>query len=126
MLRERGYLSHAVSVDPESPPTWLTEIPGYTFESSASGHSLARIDALFRALLDREAEVGDADLPLVAAVGDDEQFSVAVALIARELGFPARVVVGARLASDDALRTCDAGACRGGDIVAWTEANAGE
>ena len=128
LLRERGYLSHAVSVDPESPPTWLTEIPGYAFESSASGHSLARIDALFRALLDREAEVGDADLPLVAAVGDDEQFSVAVALIARELGFPARVVVGARLASDDGLRTCDAGACRGGDIVAWTEvqSDAGE
>lgn len=121
LLRERGYLSHAVSVDPESPPTWLTEIPGYAFESSASGHSLARIDALFRALLDREAEVGEDDLPLVAAVGDDEQFSVAVALIARELGFPARVVVGARLASDDGLRTCDAGACRGGDIVAWTE-----
>lgn len=121
LLRERGYLSHAVSIDPAAPPTWLSEIPGYTFESSASGHSLARIDDLFRALLDREAEVGEADLPLVAAVGDDEQFSVAVALIARQLGFPARVVVGARLTSDDGLRTCDAGACRGGDIVAWTE-----
>jgi hypothetical protein len=121
LLRARGYLSHAVSIDPEAPPTWLSEIPGYAFEPSASGHSLARIDDLFRSLLDREAEVGDADLPLVAAVGDDEQFSVAVALIARELGFPARVVVGARLSSADGLRTCDAGACRGGDIVAWTE-----
>lgn len=121
LLRERGYLSHAVSIDPAAPPTWMSEMPGYTFEPSASGHSLARIDALFRALLDREAEVGDADLPLVAAVGDDEQFSVAVALIARELGFPARVVVGARLSSPDGLRTCDGGACRGGDIVAWTE-----
>ncbi len=121
LLRERGYLSHAVSIDPAAPPTWMSEIPGYSFESSASGHSLARIDALFRALLDRETEVGDADLPLVAAVGDDEQFSVAVALIARELGFPARVVVGARLSSGEGLRTCDNGACRGGDIVAWTE-----
>lgn len=121
LLRERGYLSHAVSIDPAEPPSWMSEIPGYSFESSASGHSLARIDALFRALLDREAEVGDADLSLVAAVGDDEQFSVAVALIARELGFPARVVVGARLTSEDGLRTCDNGACRGGDIVAWTE-----
>lgn len=124
LLRERGYLSHAVSIDPESPPAWMSEIPGYSFESSASGHSLARIDAMFRALLDREAEVGDAALPLVAAVGDDEQFSVAVALIAGELGFPARVVVGARLAAEDGLRTCDAGACRGGDIVAWTEVQA--
>ena len=121
LLRERGYLSHAVSIDPTAPPTWLSEIAGYTFEPSASGHSLARIDDLFRALLDREAEVGEADQSLVAAVGDDEQFSVAVALIARELGFPARVVVGARLTSNDGLRTCDAGACRGGDIVAWTE-----
>ena len=121
LLRERGYLSHAVSVDLEAPPTWLSEIPGYAFESSASGHSLARIDSLFRALLDREAEVGTAELPLVAAIGDDEQFSVAVALIARELGFPARVVVGARLTSEDGLRTCDSGACRGGDIVAWAE-----
>lgn len=126
LLRERGYLSHAVSIDPAAPPAWMSEIPGYTFESSASGHSLARIDALFRALLDREAEVGDADLPLVAAVGDDEQFSVAVALIARELGFPARVVVGARLSSEDGLRTCDNGACRGGDIVAWTEVQSAE
>ncbi|WP_100809894.1 DUF3488 and transglutaminase-like domain-containing protein [Microbacterium sp. BR1] len=121
LLRGRGYLSHAVSVDLEAPPTWLSEMPGYVFESSASGHSLARIDSLFRALLDREAEVGGAELPLVAAIGDDEQFSVAVALMARELGFPARVVVGARLTSDDGLRTCDRGACRGGDIVAWTE-----
>ena len=126
LLRERGYLSHAVSSDPAAPPSWMADIPGYTFESSASGHSLARIDALFRALLDREAEVGDADLPLVAAVGDDEQFSVAVALIARELGFPARVVVGARLASEDGLRTCDNGACRGEDIVAWTEVQSAE
>ncbi len=49
----------------------------------------------------------------VAAVGDDEQFAVATALIARELGFPARVVVGARLETADAtLSTCDAGECR--------------
>ena len=121
LLRERGYLSHAVAIDPAAPPTWVTDLPGYSFESSASGHSLARIDALFRSLLEREAEVGDAALPLVAAIGDDEQFSVAVALIAHELGFPARVVVGARLEAEGNLPTCDAGACRGGDLVAWTE-----
>ena len=121
LLRERGYVSHALSIGPATPPAWVSELPGYSFEPSASGHSLARIDVMFRALLEREAEVENADLPLVAAVGDDEQFAVAVALVARELGFPARVVLGARLSSLEGLRTCDAGACRGGDLAAWTE-----
>ena len=35
-------------------------------------------------------------------VGDDEQFSVAVALIARYLGFDSRVVLGVRLVADPA------------------------
>ena len=58
----------------------------------------------------------------VAAVGDDEQFAVAAALMARELGFPSRVVLGARLsAAEPGLATCDDGVCGAQDLTAWTE-----
>ncbi|MFH8252170.1 transglutaminaseTgpA domain-containing protein [Microbacterium sp. B2969] len=122
LLRERGYLSHALAVGDQT-PAWMSELTGYTFQPSASGHSLARIDTLFTRLLERETDPrAEASGNYVAAVGDDEQFAVAVALIARELDFPARVVVGARLSSSDPdLSTCDAGACRAADLSAWTE-----
>jgi hypothetical protein len=122
LLRERGYLSHALSTGDET-PVWMQSLPGYTFQPSASGHSLARVDALFGRLLERESDRrAAASENFVAAVGDDEQFATAVALIARELGFPSRVVVGARLASaDPSLPTCAAGVCRAVDLAAWTE-----
>ncbi|WP_314505715.1 transglutaminaseTgpA domain-containing protein [uncultured Microbacterium sp.] len=122
LLRERGYLSHAIDVGP-TPPLWMQSLPDYTFQPSASGHSLARIDAMFARLLERESDPrAAASQNYVAAVGDDEQFSTAVALIAQELGFPARVVLGARVSSaDPGLRTCEAGACRAQDLAAWTE-----
>lgn len=63
-LRDEGYLSHGVA-DDEAP--------------SRSGHSLDRLDELFTAR------------PMI---GDAEQFAAAAALIARELGFPSRVVLG--------------------------------
>ncbi|UTT62633.1 transglutaminase domain-containing protein [Microcella humidisoli] len=63
-LREQGYLSNGVADD--EPP-------------SRSGHSVERIEQL---VLDR---------PMI---GDAEQYAVAAALIARELGFPSRVVLG--------------------------------
>jgi len=123
LLRERGYLSHALTAQGGG-ALWMRELgSGYSFASSPSGHSLARIDTMFAALLTREADssaIGSDDF--VAAVGDDEQFSVAVALIARELGFPARVVVGTRLSSTDPdVSTCADGVCRAGDVSAWVE-----
>ncbi|WP_156162364.1 transglutaminase-like domain-containing protein [Demequina iriomotensis] len=123
-LRARGYLSHALTVD--GSPQWVQGLGDYTFEPSAAGHSYDRIDRLFTALLEREAELGAeaSDAQLVAAVGDDEQFSVAVALLAAELGFPARVVVGVRIADTDAQswapETCIE-VCRGRNLSAWTE-----
>src|SRR3546814_9538657 len=78
----------------------MTSLAGYSFQPSAAGHSLARIDTMFSRLLERESDPrAAASDNYVAAVGDDEQFAVATALIARELGFPARVVVGARLSA---------------------------
>lgn len=126
LLRERGYLSHALT-GRNGGAVWMRELgTGYTFAPSASGHSLARIDAMFTALLTREADpAAVASGDLVAAVGDDEQFSAAVALIARELGFPARVVVGTRLSSTDPdAATCADGVCRAGDVSAWVEVRA--
>lgn len=128
LLRERGFLSHALAVDEQNPPTWMLELGDYRFQASASGHSIARVDSLFRRLLEREAdERAVAPEDFVAAVGDDEQFAVAIALIAQELGFPARVVVGAYLsASDPDLPTCDAGVCRARDLSAWVEVQSSE
>lgn len=122
-LRARGLLSHALSVDPAAPPTWMSELGEYTFEPSRAGHSTDRIGTLFTQLLDKQNETGgDDDALLVAAAGDDEQFAVAGAMIADRLGFPSRVVLGVRLSSpEEGLTVCDDGACTGGDLSAWIE-----
>ncbi len=122
----RARLSQPRAEIGDRPPTWMQSLPGYTFQPSASGHSLARIDAMFARLLEREADPRTTSSDnFVAAVGDDEQFAVAVALIAQELGFPSRVVVGARLVSTDAaVSTCRDGACRAQDLSAWAEVQA--
>ena len=122
LLRERGYLSHGLT-EGEETPVWAESLSDYSFQPSASGHSLARIDNMFSRLLERESDPrAEASGNYVAAIGDDEQFAVAVALMARELGFPSRVVLGARLSSGDpGLATCDEGACRAQDLTAWTE-----
>lgn len=115
-LRARGYLSHALSIDPANPPEWMLDLGAYAFEPSRAGHSSARIDQLFTQLLDRQREVGDAeDAELVAAPGDDEQFAVAAMLLADQFGFNARVVLGTQ------LDRCKAGACEGGNLAAWLE-----
>ncbi|WP_052226328.1 transglutaminase-like domain-containing protein [Microbacterium mangrovi] len=122
-LRQRGYLSHALSV-PAGGAAWEKALGDrYTFQPSASGHSLGRIDTLFQQLLTRQQQAqGKPGASLVAGVGDDEQFAVATALVAQTLGFPARVVVGARLTGgDDGVPSCAGGVCRGGDLTAWTE-----
>ena len=122
LLRERGYLSHGLT-EGESAPVWTQALDDYSFQPSASGHSLARIDTMFSRLLERESDPrAAASGNYVAAIGDDEQFAVAVALMARELGFPSRVVLGARLATaETGLSACDEGACRAEDLTAWTE-----
>lgn len=123
LLRERGYLSHGLQSGDGQQPAWARALADYALQPSASGHSLGRIDTLFDRLLEREADPrAAASGNYVAAIGDDEQFAVAVALIARELGFPSRVVVGARLSSsDEDAVVCPAGVCRARDISAWAE-----
>lgn len=130
-LRSRGYLSHALNLEEQATPAWMEALDDYTFIPSRSGHSLDRIDTMFTALMEQQDLVGvDAsDEMLVAAIGDDEQFAVAGALIADELGFNARIVLGARLVEptgEDGLSTCSSGSCAGGDMTVWLEVQDGE
>ncbi len=87
-LRAEGYISHGVADDE---PT------------SRSGHSADRIAELFSSQ---------------QMIGDEEQYAVAAALMAREIGFPARVVVG--FAPADAAPDGTT-VITGADIAAWIE-----
>lgn len=129
-LQERGYLSHALTIDPDAPPAWMENLGDYTFAPSRSGHSLDRVERLFDQMLTQQKAAGvDADPHLlVSAIGDDEQFAVAAALIADSLGYRARVVLGARLQPEsdaetrsDPLPFCVNGSCVGADMAVWVE-----
>lgn len=133
-LRERGYLSHALTAPPLDSPvgdSWTADLADYQFSPSLSGHSVARIDALFTALLEKQnSTTATENSQLVAAIGDDEQFAVATALLARQLGFESRVVLGFTLGSATAAGAADAvgapgaclqGVCSGQNLAAWVE-----
>ncbi|MHB1171949.1 MAG: transglutaminase-like domain-containing protein [Lacisediminihabitans sp.] len=87
-LKQNGYLSHGVSANEPL---------------SRSGHAADRITQL---LTDQRM------------IGDQEQYAVTAALMARELGFPARVVFG--FAPDGITRGAPT-AIRGDEISAWIE-----
>ena len=90
-LRAQGYVSHGVSAD--EPP-------------SRSGHGADRIAQLFTD-------------PVM--VGDGEQYATAAALMADQLGFPARVVMGFVPSEEAPLDDQGAVALTGGDVTAWIE-----
>lgn len=126
-LRARGYLSHSLQ-EPEdaTKPDWTASLSGYTFVASLAGHNIGRIDRMFSALNERELTApSKADKNLVAAVGDDEQFATALALIATNYGFETRVVVGFRTqpTADGAyaVEECVDGECKGKNLTAWVE-----
>lgn len=129
-LRSRGYLSHAL-LENTSAEAWiasLKEADGYAFAPSYAGHSVARIEELFTELIDQERRAGSDAPPemLVSAVGDDEQFSVAAALLAQHFGLESRVVIGARLqgaAEVPGIPACDQ-VCTGASMSAWVEVRA--
>ena len=89
-LKTNGYVSHGVSA---------TEPP------SRSGHAADRITQL---LTDQRM------------IGDQEQYAVTAALMARELGFPARVVFGFEPQRSSAPSS-GALAVHGSDVSAWIE-----
>lgn len=90
-LKEEGYISHGL--DEKDPP-------------SRSGHAADRITELFT-----EPRM----------IGDAEQYAVAAALMARQLGFPARVVFG--FLPSGSGGTIDV---RGEDVTAWIEVSTAE
>jgi hypothetical protein len=90
-LKQEGYISHGL--DPEDPP-------------SRSGHAADRITELFSA---------------PRMIGDAEQYAVTAALMARQLGFPARVVFG--FLPEGTGATVDV---RGEDVTAWIEVDTAE
>jgi hypothetical protein len=124
-LRERGYLSHSLTAAGDGGHEWQRERGDVAFAPSLAGHSTGRIDMLFSALLDKQTSTAATDnADLVAAVGDDEQFAVATALIAESLGFPSRVVLGFRLdsaAPASGMPACREGICSGRNLSAWVE-----
>jgi hypothetical protein len=132
-LRDRGYLSHSLSEGETSAP-WIADLQsrsGYVFQASYAGHSTARIEQIFADLADQQRIAGasDDEALLVAAVGDDEQFATAAAVLARYFGFESRVVVGARLASEEeapSVAPCAAGVCTGANVTAWVEVRAAD
>lgn len=126
-LRSRGYLSHAL-IDDDAAAGWiasLKESEGYAFAPSYAGHSAARIEELFTDMVEQERRAGSDAAPelLVSAVGDDEQFSVAAALLAEHWGLESRVVIGARLAAAEEVPGIPACAetCTGANMSAWVE-----
>ena len=128
-LRSRGYLSHAL-LDDEAASGWISalESEGYSFAASYAGHSSARVEEVFASLRRQEVKVGSDAPPemLVSAVGDDEQFAAAAALLARYWGFESRVVIGARLAAAEdvpGVAACT-DVCTGGSMSAWVEVRA--
>lgn len=129
-LRERGYLSHGLLEEENSDAKWVKELEGYQFAPSRSGHTLDRLDRMFTKVLEQEDAAGEgaAKELLVSAIGDDEQFAVAAALIASHLGYESRVVLGFRgepIPADPTLTHCQDGLCTGGDITAWVEVRDG-
>jgi hypothetical protein len=91
LLAEEGYISHGVGADEPI---------------SLSGHGSARIAQLFTD-------------PVM--VGDAEQYATAAALMADELGFPSRVVMGFVPDADELADATGPVPVRGGDVTAWIE-----
>jgi transglutaminase-like putative cysteine protease len=89
MLVDDGYISHGI---------------GASEPISHSGHGAGRITQLL------------SDVPMV---GDQEQYAVAAALMARRIGFPARVVVGFVVPKDAAAGGTVT--VTGADISAWIQ-----
>ena len=89
-IKSAGYISHGLSAREPA---------------SRSGHAADRITELLTA---------------PRMIGDQEQYAVTAALMARELGFPARVVLGFVPKAPDAAGIT---VVRGEDISAWIEVN---
>ena len=129
-LRLRGFLSHSLTeptVSATENVSWVNVVQNLEFTQSTAGHNLSRIDKMFKDLNDQEERVGKRG-NLVATAGDDEQFATAIALIATEKGYPARVMLGIRTGQAEdvpGIPSCSesagTGTCKGANLAAWAE-----
>lgn len=87
-LSQNGYLSHGLASDTAS---------------SRAGHGADRLEELFTR---------------TQLIGDEEQYAAAFALMARELGYPARVVMGF---APENIQDSGESVVRGADVTAWVE-----
>ncbi|MCD7101640.1 transglutaminase-like domain-containing protein [Pseudoclavibacter sp. 13-3] len=112
LLIQRSYLGHSKDDPGQGENSWLPR--DYQFRGSDAGHTRARIDGLFGSMLDnRYLDCSSTVSQCAATVGDQEQYATATALIARVVGFPSRVVYGAKVEED--------GRVQGRDVTAWAE-----
>lgn len=82
--------------------------------ASPSGHGVMRLQDM---LEDPSFEEGKADARPKGPIGDEEQFAALTAVMAREIGIPARVVMGFQV-PEDASGTVS---ITGEDVTAWVE-----
>ena len=110
-LMERSYLGRS-KAEPTGTKTWMPK--NYMFRSSDAGESFARINGLFENMLDPRFHACSSPTDQCAAhVGDEEQYAAATAIMARILGFPSRIVYGAKVDVS--------GEVTGRDTTVWTE-----
>ncbi len=118
LLTRSGFLSRGVDVLnlDKSAPAWTVGLPDP--QASRAGHSTERIETLFSQLnesgepLPAPADAGTATVN-PTAIGDDEQFATAAALLFQSIGKQSRVVLG--------FVPEDGSAVYGRDMRAWVQ-----
>ncbi len=97
-VKQDAYYSHGVGDDP----------------ASLSGHSLFRLNAMFE---DPSFDKKKVDDYPKGKIGDEEQYAVLVAVLARSVGIPARVVMGFEVPNDAE----GSATITGDNVTAWVE-----
>lgn len=116
---ELGSLAAETVTDAETPIAQVRALETFLSKSGFFSHGLGA-----QAHLSRAGHTAERIATLIGGdqmVGDDEQYAVTMALMAREIGIPARVVMGYYPDEDD-----DAGGvfeATGDDVHAWVEVN---
>lgn len=115
---ELSSLAGEITADAESPIEQVRALATYLSDEGFFSHGLQD------EVISRAGHTSERISTLIGGdqmIGDDEQYSVAMALLAGEIGIPARVVMGFYPAEAQAGKTSFA--ATGEDIHAWVEVN---
>src|SRR5690606_26720938 len=116
---ELSTLAAETAVDAETPIAQVRALETYLQKPGFFSHGLGA-----QAHLSRAGHTAERIATLLSGdqmVGDDEQYAVTMALMAREIGIPARVVMGYYPKKDSG--TGGTFAATGDDVHAWVEVN---